>query len=109
MGVGHVAVALGAAKAAPRLNTGWLVFAALLADFLVGVFSLVGIEQAHVPPEYPVRHYLTFAFPYSHGFLALLLWGAIAGFLVTRLSSGRTRVFWVVALLVVSHFILDGL
>jgi hypothetical protein len=80
-----------------------------LADFLLGVFSLVGIEQAHVPPEYAARHYLTFTFPYSHGFLTLLLWGTIAGFLVTRLSSGRARVFWVVALLVVSHFFLDGL
>ena len=34
MGIGHVALALGAARAAPRLNVGWLVLAALLSDFL---------------------------------------------------------------------------
>jgi hypothetical protein len=49
MGVGHVAWALGASKAAPRINVGWLVLAALLSDFLLGVFAAVGLEHATVP------------------------------------------------------------
>jgi hypothetical protein len=73
MGVGHVALALGASKAAPRLNAGWLVFAALLSDFLLGIFASLGLEHASVPADYATRHYLLFTFPYSHGLLALLL------------------------------------
>jgi hypothetical protein len=48
-GVGHAAIALGAARAVPRVNAGWLVFAAFLADFLLGIFAIMGFEQAHVP------------------------------------------------------------
>ena len=110
MGVGHIAVALGASKAAPRVNVGWLVFAAFLADFLLGIFAWLGLEHSSVPDNYSTRHYLLFTFPYSHGLLALLAWAAIAGFLVSRIygSDGR-RVFTVVALVVLSHFLLDGL
>ena len=43
MGIGHVAVALGATRAAPRLNVGWLVLAALLSDFLLGIFATFGL------------------------------------------------------------------
>jgi hypothetical protein len=112
MGVGHVALALGAAKVTPRLNAGWLVFAALLADFLLGIFAWMGLESAHVPENYAAKHYLTFTFPYSHGLAPLILWGAILGFLVSRAAasrSDRTIVFAVVAAVVVSHFLLDGL
>lgn len=110
MGVGHAALALGAARAAPRVNVGWLVFGSLLADFLLGIFALMGLEQAHVPADYASRHYLTFTFPYSHGLVPLLLWGALFGLLVSRIQRlERRRVFLVVAAVVLSHFILDGL
>ena len=74
MGIGHAAVALGASRAEPRINVGLLIFAALLADFLLGIFAALGLEQAHVPPDYASRHYLTFTFPYSHGLVSLLIW-----------------------------------
>ncbi len=110
MGVGHAALALGAAKATPRLNVGWLVFAALLADFLLGVFASIGLESAHGQENFATNHYLTFTFPYSHGLVPLILWGVILGFLVSRTTrSNRTIVFVVVAAVVVSHFLLDGL
>jgi hypothetical protein len=110
MGVGHAALALGAAKAAPRVNVGWLVFAALLADFLLVVFATLGMEQAHVPADYPSRHYLTFTFPYSHGLVPLLFWGALCGLLVSWVQGReRKRGFLIVAALVVSDFLLDGL
>ena len=38
-------VAVAAAQAAPRVNVGWLIFAALLADVLLGVFVLAGVEH----------------------------------------------------------------
>lgn len=110
VGVGHVAVAIGAAKAAPRVNAGWLVFAALLADFLLGIFAYFGLEHAIIPADYPSRHYLLFVFPYSHGLLALVVWGAVLGFFISLgYRSNRSRVFLVIAALVVSHYILDGL
>lgn len=110
MGIGHVAVALGASRAAPRLNVGWLVFAAVLADFLLGIFAALGIEHATIPVDYAHKHYLLFTFPYSHGLLALLLWATIFGFLLSRAYGlESTRVGLVAGLVVLSHFLLDGL
>ena len=110
MGVGHAAVALGASRAAPRLNVGLLIFAAFLADFLLGIFAAVGIEQTHVPADFASRHYLTFTFPYSHGMFALVVWGILLGALLCRLDHGnRGRAFLVIALVVLSHFVLDAL
>jgi hypothetical protein len=110
MGVGHVALALGASKAAPRLNVGWLVFAALLSDFLLGIFAALGLEHATAPMDYASRHYLLFTFPYSHGLLALVIWATIFGLAISRAYplDGK-RVLIVVALVVLSHFILDGI
>jgi hypothetical protein len=92
------------------LNVGWLVLAALLSDFLLGIFAGMGLEHATVPPDYSARHYLLFTFPYSHGLLALLLWAGIAGFLISRAYvSDRSRMFLVIFLVVLSHFVLDGI
>jgi hypothetical protein len=110
MGVCHAAVALGAARAVPRLNVGWLIFAALLADLLLGICALLGLEHASVPANFSSGHYLTFTFPYSHGLLPLLLWAVIAGFLISLFHrSNRKRIFIVIAGLVLSHFVLDAL
>ncbi len=109
MGIGHAAVALGASRAAPRVNVGILVFAAFLADFLLGIFAALGIEQAHIPPDFATRHYLTFTFPYSHGMVALIAWGLLLGAVCCWVDrQDRVRTFWVIATLVFSHFILDG-
>jgi hypothetical protein len=110
MGIGHAAVALGASRAAPRVNAGILIFAAFLADFLLGIFGALGMEWAHVPPDYATRHYLTFTFPYSHGLVALVVWGLLFGAICCWVDrTDRVRAFWVMAALVFSHFILDGL
>jgi hypothetical protein len=110
MGIGHVAVALGASRVVPRLNVGWLVFAAFLADFLLGIFAALGMEHSIVPDDYAHKHYLLFSFPYSHGLLALLLWATIFGFLLSRAFGLESRRVWLLAgLVVLSHFLLDGL
>lgn len=110
MGIGHAAVALGASRAVPRINAGILIFAAFLADFLLGIFGAMGMEQAHIPPDYATRHYLTFTFPYSHGLAALIAWGLLFGAIFCWVDrQERIRAFWVLAALVFSHFILDGL
>ena len=110
MGIGHAAVALSASRVAPRVNAGILIFAAFLADFLLGIFAAFGMEQAHVPSDFATRHYLTFSFPYSHGLVALTLWGVLLGALCCWVDrKNLVRAFWVIAVLVVSHFVLDGL
>lgn len=110
MGIGHAAVALGASRAIPRINAGILIFAAFLADFLLGIFGALGMEQAHVPPDYATRHYLMFTFPYSHGMVALIVWGVLFGAIFCWVDRrDRARAFWVMAALVFSHYILDGL
>jgi hypothetical protein len=110
LGVGHAAVALASARLAPRVNAGILVFAALLADFLLGIFALAGLEEAHVPSDYASAHYLTFTFPYSHGLLPLLAWGIIFGAIAAiAQTKSRAAAFFVCMLLVVSHFLLDGI
>jgi TRAP-type C4-dicarboxylate transport system permease small subunit len=52
MGIGHVALGLALKKSEPRLNVGILVFATLLADFLLGVFAFLGWEWAHIPDTF---------------------------------------------------------
>ena len=49
---------------------GWLIFAAFLPDFLLGLFASAGWEDYQVPPDYASKHYLLFTFPFSHGLLA---------------------------------------
>jgi hypothetical protein len=110
MGIGHAAVALGASRAEPQMNVGLLVFAAFLADFLLGIFAAFGLERAHVPADFATRHYLTFTFPYSHGMVSLLVWGVLLGAMLCWLDRrNRKQAFIVVAALVFSHFVLDGL
>jgi hypothetical protein len=76
----------------------------------LGVFGALGVERAHVPPDFSTRHYLTFTFPYSHGLVVLIGWGLLFGAIFCWVDrQDRVRAFWVLAALVFSHFILDGL
>ena len=96
-------------RAEPKASLGLLFFAALLSDFLLGVFYWAGIERAFVPPDYARLHYLTFDFPYSHGLAASLLWSAAAFMLAKYVwRSGGTRAGAVLGLAVFSHFVLDS-
>jgi hypothetical protein len=108
MGIGHVAVGLGLKRADREINVGWLIFAALLADFLLGWFVLAGWESYEVPAGYTSGHYLLFTFPWSHGLAADTVWAATAG-LVALAVTRRRRAAVVVAIAVASHFVLDGI
>jgi hypothetical protein len=108
MGIGHVAVGLALKKVDLRINAGWLVFTALLPDFLLGWFVLAGCESYALPADYPSSHYLLFTFPWSHGLLADLAWAAIAGSLTWSLAR-RINAAVAIAIAVLSHFLLDGI
>jgi hypothetical protein len=108
--VGHLGVGLALRRAAPAVSLGVLFAAVLLADFLLGLFVLLGVERVIVPPDYARLHYLHFEFPYSHGLLATLGWAglAVAGAAAWyRTAPRRAAAAGVVGLAVLSHFACD--
>ncbi|MEZ4712933.1 MAG: hypothetical protein R3A44_37435 [Caldilineaceae bacterium] len=111
MFAGHLAAGLALKQVDKRVNVGWLFFASLFADFLLGLFVLSGLEQVHIPPNFQEIHYLTFTFPYSHGLAATLLWSLLAFVIARQLwpakGAQRNRIGVVIALAVFSHFVLD--
>src|ERR1044071_2174574 len=88
VGIGHFAVGLALKKAEPRLNLGPIIFGAYLCDFLLGIFVWLGLEQYRIPPDFAMKRYMTFTFPYSHGLAATILWSALAAVLVYQMYSG---------------------
>lgn len=109
MFIGHFAVGYAAKRAAPRLSLGLLFAAAQLPDLLWPVLVALGVERVRIDPGNTVVTPLDFiSYPWSHSLLALIVWGAIFGVLARALSHDR-RAFFVVAALVVSHWVLDFL
>jgi len=107
MFIGHYALALAAKRAAPRTSLGTLFAATSFADLLWPVLLLVGVEHAHiVPGPNPFLTLWLDSIPISHSLIMLIGWGALFG-LVYRGRTGDTRAGVVVALLVVSHWVLD--
>jgi len=107
MFIGHYAVALAAKRAAPRTSLGTLFAAASLADLLWPVFVLAGWEQVRITGGANPLLALTFdAYPISHSLLTLIAWGVLFA-LLYRARTGYARGAIIVALLVVSHWVLD--
>jgi membrane-bound metal-dependent hydrolase YbcI (DUF457 family) len=107
MFVGHYALGFAAKRLAPRTNLGTLFAAPTLADLLWPVFLLLGWEQVRVVPNQNPFLVLVFdGYPLSHSLLTLIGWGVVFGFLY-RVRTGYARGAAVIALLVVSHWVLD--
>ncbi|HTD69660.1 MAG TPA: metal-dependent hydrolase [Gemmatimonadales bacterium] len=107
MFIGHYAVALAAKRAAPRTSLGTLFLAVQLADMLWPVFLLLGWEQAHlVPGPNPFLILWLDSIPISHSLLTLIAWGVLFA-AVYRMRTGYGKGAIVVALAVVSHWVLD--
>lgn len=107
MFLGHYALGLAAKRAAPGTSLGTLFAAPALADLLWPVFLLAGWEHVTIAPgPNPFLHLVFDAYPLSHSLLALAVW-AVLGALVYRWRTGLARGAVVVALLVVSHWVLD--
>jgi len=107
MFLGHYGVALAAKRAAPRTSLGALTFAAQFLDELWPILLLLGVEQVRIVTGLMAMSPLEFVYyPYSHSLLMAIVWAALIGgvyFLLRRYGRGA----WVMALLVVSHWILD--
>lgn len=107
MFIGHYALGLAAKRYAPRACLGTLFVAPTLADLLWPIFLLLGWEHAHVVPG--PNPFLTLwldDYPISHSLFTLIVWGALFGYLYKQ-RTGDKRAGIVIALLVVSHWVLD--
>jgi hypothetical protein len=105
--IGHYALGLAAKRLVPRTSLGTLVAAPTLADLLWPAFLLLGWERVTVVPGPNPFLLFTFdSYPISHSLLTLLGWGLLFGVLY-RMRTGYARGAVVVALLVVSHWVLD--
>jgi hypothetical protein len=108
MFLGHFGLGFGAKKIAPAVSLGTFFVAAQFADLLWPTLVLRGIERVEIQPGATVMTPLDFAsYPYSHSLLALGLWGVLFGGLYIALRRARPPVGLVLALLVVSHWVLD--
>ena len=107
MFLGHFALALGAKRVAPRASLGALFLAAQWSDLLWPFLLLAGIERVTVAPGDTAATPLRFdAYPISHSLLMLALWALLGGLLYFHLGRDR-RGALVVAVLVLSHWVLD--
>lgn len=105
--IGHVAVALGAKKAAPKTSFGTLLLAAQWPDLIWPLFLALGWERVRIVPGLMAASPLDFSsYPLTHSLLADFGWGLLLGGLYLIFKKNRRGAFliWVCVL---SHWVLD--
>src|SRR5262245_25207318 len=107
MFVGHLAVAFAAKSARPRTSLGWFMAATTTLDLLWPLFLLIGIERVRIVPGAMAFTPLVFdCYPWSHSLLMASVWGlALAG--IARVCRVESSAAWLLAPIVVSHWVLD--
>ena len=107
MFIGHFGIGLGAKKIAPKISLGTLFLASQLLDLLWPTFLLLGWEHVSIKAA-PVKSVpLIFTdYPISHSLLMACVWGLACG-LIYFLIKRHYRGAFVIAICVVSHWILD--
>jgi hypothetical protein len=107
MFIGHIAVALGAKKAAPKVSLGTLIMAAEFVDLLWPMFLLLGVEHVRINPGDTAFTPLDFYdYPVSHSLLAGIGWAIVFG-LVYFAFRRSVRNAWILGACVISHWVLD--
>jgi hypothetical protein len=113
MFAGHVGAALSIGRVERRVNVGAFIVAAVLLDFVLWVFVLLGWESVTIPANFADTHQPEFVFPYSHGLLASIGWSALVGVATfvwyPHLKQAKLRAGALVAAAVFSHWLLDAL
>jgi membrane-bound metal-dependent hydrolase YbcI (DUF457 family) len=108
MFIGHFGLGFGAKKAAPSVSLGTLFLACQFADLLWPTLVLLGIERVEILPGATTMTPLDFvSYPYSHSLVALSLWGIAFGAVYMLIRRARATAAVTLALLVVSHWVLD--
>jgi hypothetical protein len=106
--VGHVAVSMLAKRIEPKISLGTAALAAMLADFLVFLFLIAGIEHFDPVPNATLNRFIGRDIAYSHSLLMCAVWGALfaaAYFLRRRYARGA----WILFAAVLSHWFLDAI
>ena len=108
MFIGHFALGFAAKRVVPRISLGVLFAAVAWADLVWPVLVATGFEQVRIDPGNTAFTPFDFvSYPYSHSLLMLVLWGAVLGFLYRATTGKNGLTVAVLALLVVSHWVLD--
>lgn len=108
MFLGHFGLGFGAKKAVPEVSLGTLFIACQFADLLWPTLVLLGIERLEIEPGATRMTPLNFvSYPYSHSLLMLCVWGVAFGVIYAGIRRSRLRAAAALALLVVSHWVLD--
>lgn len=108
MFLGHFGLGFGAKKAVPAVSLGTLFLAAQFADLLWPTLVLLGVERLELQPGATVVTPLNFvSYPYSHSLLALCVWGVLFAGIYAAVRRSRPPAAIALALLVVSHWVLD--
>jgi len=107
MFVGHLALALAAKRVDSETSLGWFVAAVILLDLVWPIFVLAGVERVSIIPGATEFTPLLFvSYPWSHSLAMSIVWGVLLAILAR--STGHTdRTSWLIAALVVSHWVLD--
>jgi membrane-bound metal-dependent hydrolase YbcI (DUF457 family) len=106
--IGHYALGLAAKRVAPGVSLGALFLACQFADLLWPTLVLAGLESFSIRPGITAVTPLDFEhYPYSHSLLALVVWGALLGFVYRYVTGSSWRAATVLLLLVLSHWVLD--
>jgi hypothetical protein len=109
MFIGHFALGFAAKRATPRISLAMLFLAAQFADVLWPVLVGLGFEQVRIDPGNTAFTPLDFvSYPYSHSLTLLAVWAVVVGGGYRAIAGGRGT-FMTLALLVLSHWVLDYL
>jgi hypothetical protein len=110
MFIGHFALGFAAKRVVPRVSLAVLFTAVAWADLVWPVLVAAGVEHVRIEPGNTAFTPLNFvSYPYSHSLLTLAIWGALLGFIYRATTGKNGATFVVLALLVVSHWVLDFL
>ena len=110
MFLGHFAAGLAAKRLAPAVSLGTLFLAGQLADLVWPVLVLAGLERVEIEPGVTAVTPLRFvSYPFSHSLVAAVLWGVLFAALHWLVKRPRLAVSVVLAVVVVSHWVLDAI
>ncbi len=107
MFVGHLALALAAKRAVPRVNLGWLMAGVTALDLIWPILVLAGIERVRIVPGATAFTPLVFdSYPWSHSLVMAIVWGSALAGLARRFGVASSAALLLIGL-VVSHWVLD--
>jgi len=108
MYVGHYAASLALKRFEKTASLGVLFLAVQLVDIVFFPLVLLGVERLNIVENFtPSTHFELVYMPYTHSLAAFLVWSGLAYALFRWVIVKSHRVAVVVALAVMSHWLLD--